>query len=224
MNNETLKKIEALEAEIKKLKDEVNNPQFEVGKWYKNKEEPKFLFYLESIKGGSYYGRGFGCSGMWHNSNNCSWGIKGCVQATDKEVEDALMAEAKRRGFKEGVKWKSLFFKGEITDYNDNGRSSHDNEFKYTAHKNTLSLGYGVIYKNGVWAEIVKDEPIRIGGYSVLFHELTKSTTIDGNGFSKEFWQSAKVISEHSKAKIMVGCSKQYDVSLEIINQILEKL
>lgn len=47
---------------------------------------------------------------------------------------------------------------------------------------------------------------------------------IDGNVFTTEFWQAAKLISEHSKAKIMVGCSKQFDVSIDQINAILEKL
>jgi hypothetical protein len=71
-------------------------------------------------------------------------------------------------------------------------------------------------------AEIKK---LKVGDRAICGNHFdSNGTTIDGNLFTKEFWQSAKLISEHSKAKIMVGCSKQFDVSLETINQILNKL
>jgi hypothetical protein len=74
---------------------------------------------------------------------------------------------------------------------------------------------------------ILKDDVIKIGGYDVEIHNDNKTngyTLIDGHQFTYEFWLSARFISEHSKAKIMVGCSKQFDVSLEVINAILSKL
>ena len=138
--------------------------------------------------------------------------------------EKFLIAEAKKRGFKKGVMINhSIEGKGH--------RALIFNELSYHSGYNWLCDGWGnVVFKDGVWAEIVKDEPIKIGGrYEVVFMGKKGTsdilyTKIDGHDFLKEFWQSAKVISEHSKAKIMIGCSKQFDVSLETINQILEKL
>jgi len=71
--------------------------------------------------------------------------------------------------------------------------------------------------------EIDKETKIFIDCYEVKF-PLKSLTTIDGYEFNLEFWKAAKLISQHNKAKIMVGCSKQFDVSLETINKILNRI
>ena len=73
------------------------------------------------------------------------------------------------------------------------------------------------------WFEpVYEEDKIMISNYEVLFFKA--HTTIDGYMFTQQFWEAAKVISINSKAKIMIGCSKQFDVSLDTINKILNKL
>jgi len=244
-----MKTIEQLEADMLTLKKQIeelkNKPTFEVGKWYANGDG--FLCYTNKIVCKSAYGFGINYAGIWFNNEaGEAFNIKNteCRPATTKEVEDALIKEAVKRGFKEGVKYQSLNNDGKIRD--KDGIVSHG--FRY--ENNSLWCGWGFIFSNGQWAEIIKDETIKIGGYEVKFNKKDdlvtgdfftrplgvcnvgdtiatwkdNNTSIDGKIFTKEFWQAAKVISEHNKAKIMVGCSKQFDVSLETINAILAKL
>lgn len=145
------------------------------------------------------------------------------------EYGSALIKEAEKVGFKPGVKIISVVgTEGILTNGSLSYRKSED--------KLVWNDGEYYIFHNGKWAEIIKDERIKIDSYEVVFHIVNKSpawnggvtlinhTSIDCNPFFKEFWQAAKVISEHSKAKMMIGCSKQLDVSLETINKILDKL
>lgn len=221
-------KIEALEAQLKELKQELNKPAFEVGKWYSKTENgTKYILCLTKIDGIEYYGYGM-IGNDWETEKLYPFttNIKTYKPATDKEVEEALIKEANKRGFKSGLTIKRDWIKhDEIRTIN------RDNKwyFGFSHNCNYLQLDGNVIFEHGKWAEIIKDEPIKIGGYEVEFHEKTCSllsnfTSIDRYKFSKEFWQAAKKVAEHSKAGVNVGCSKQFPVSLDIINQILDKL
>lgn len=161
-------KIEALEAQLKELKQELNKPAFEVGKWYKSN---RAIYYK-----GDTNAYGLNDVGQWveYQSKNIGWESYKFVPATDKEVEEALIEEAIKRGFKEGgiVKGDSYFehsYGGIITD---------SATWEYDINKDELSLIRGIktnihgvcrmiVYKQGKWAEIIKDEPIKIGGYEV---------------------------------------------------------
>ena len=76
-------------------------PELEIGKWYK-----RSLGTLICYNGNTdlMSGYGFNMNGDWTNGNFpfgdewCEW-----TEATDKEVETALIKEAKKRGFKEGA-------------------------------------------------------------------------------------------------------------------------
>jgi len=68
-------------------------------------------------------------------------------KATKEEVETALINEAKRRGFKKGVKIKDVTFLD--IDY------VRDNSFVYYPLINRLQ-SKAVIFDNGTWAEIIK--------------------------------------------------------------------
>jgi hypothetical protein len=77
-------------------------------------------------------------------------------KATDKEVEFALIQEAQKRGFKEGVvvnppneSWARNIKTHLLTD--------HDKVFWYTANKELLCCGVQIFY-NGKWAEIVPEK------------------------------------------------------------------
>lgn len=150
--------------------------------------------------------------------------------ATKGEIERYLIKEAKRRGFKEGVKFNSLINTGK---YVHSGKYAYHYDTGATSWKECLTDGSNsFMYADGIWADIIKGGKIEIGGYEVKFcgDVLPKGksegsyTTIDGHTFPKSFWTAAKVVSEHSKAKVAVGCSKQFDVSIDVINQILNNL
>lgn len=74
------------------------------------------------------------------------------VKATDKEVETALIAEAKKRGFKEGVEYIAVgacsgsYFtlKGEVKFYLDQ----------------LSAVDCGGMFANGKWATIAEPKPI----------------------------------------------------------------
>ena len=219
------KTIEELQKQLDEVKQQLNKPTFEVGKWYK-RDSGSIIFIQEFnslIKG---YDVDY--VGEWRNEYISSGDKSEYRPATDKEVEEALIKEAEKRGFKEGVIFNSP-------------NATHDFSFNQKLISSTFSLNYNmlegesdkntsscIIFKDGKWANIIKDEPIKIGGYEVKptvvndkGQQVGKGTMIDGYYFSSNFWEAAKIISEHSKAKIMIGCSKQFDVSLETIEKIL---
>jgi hypothetical protein len=126
-----------------------------VGKWYKS---DNCLFnYQKQL---SVYGF---FRGEW-NQENWSWSHydKDVILATDKEVEKALIKEANKRGFKEGVVFnvtRDLWYNsyGGREGYN----TAIDNNFKYLEGSNSIRMNCVVgcmsIYENGVWAEIIKE-------------------------------------------------------------------
>lgn len=210
------KQLTEISEQIKELK---NKPKFEVGRWYKYKNAKPLLCY----QGGS---SAFGINGEegWEDKKE-HWNFKTYPEkwpeATPEEVKAALVKEAEKR-YPIGTKFKSL---NGINDRFDGHMMKFENGVLLLEDcVNRLE-----VFSNGQWAEIIKDDVIKVGGYEVeIINDRRVSrlplTLIDRNEFTKEFWIAAKLISEHSKAKIMVGCSKQFDVSLETINAILAKL
>jgi hypothetical protein len=151
--------FEAFKKEVLKEFSEEN--EFKVGKWYTSKENTKKMWYIVNVFADSQVSFGFSDSGVWQNEEKRYSFFKEFRPATDKEVESALIAEAKRRGFKEGVEVKSLtrdklMLRFETLCFFDNGLVDKWGSF---------------IFKNGKWAEIVEDK-IMIGGYEVkkIYH------------------------------------------------------
>jgi hypothetical protein len=79
---------------------------------------------------------------------------QGAVPATDEEVKDALIKEAKKRGFKNGVRIKSKWF------HNDLSVGSLNVKFTLNKYPLTLSSGSSAgiytIFEGGVWATVVE--------------------------------------------------------------------
>ena len=205
--SEINKRIEALEAELQKLKNEVKEPKIENGKWYKDYDY--FLVYITDINKGVGYG--FGSSGQWYNESN-DWGFKDVRPATHQEVKEALIKEAKKRGFKKGVMINhSIEGKGH--------RALIFNELSYHSGYNWLCDGWGnVVFKDGVWAEIIKDEPIKIGGYEVKKTEFN-TYTIGCKSASKTFLNSLRDLMTVNNFKKVSFDGVETD--LETINKIL---
>lgn len=200
----TEEKINQLQAQIDELRKEVK-PKFEVGKWYK---------YHNAICCYNGNNEGYGISSSLNWASDCNMtSIEFWTPATDKEVEEALIKEAERRGFKRGVK-----IKNEIGTWNICG----DRHF-FVYEKNKLDFGYECnIFNNGFWAEIIKDEPIKVGCYDVK-----KELTIDGYIYRI----GCKIILENDVAKIRaVMISNEFkkvafdgiEVELDTIERILK--
>ena len=76
-----------------------------VGKWY---ESGGNLFNVMSVVDYTWcLCYGFDRNGWLYNSKRCINNESSVRPATDKEVEQALIKEAKKRGFKEGVNYKT---------------------------------------------------------------------------------------------------------------------
>ena len=121
-----------------------------VGKWYKIDSEDGYLL--------NYSGTGtvFGfLNGNYSNNYNFDkYHYDKAKPVTEKEVEEALIKEAKKRGFKEGVKYKNrLHSFGFINDscWEFNGKSN------YLGQRGNEVNNLHFIFDEGKWAEIIKE-------------------------------------------------------------------
>ena len=139
--------------------------EYKEGKWYKNPESKFMVLIKEIIDDNNCYGYYFcGSEGIYKGLNDV--GLSKCIEATNKEVEQKLIEEAKRRGFNEGVKFKSLSENGKIRTISDKIR------IDYYISTNILTISTSeeewdnkrdvqsnpTIFKDGVWAEIIDDK------------------------------------------------------------------
>ena len=159
------KAVEDINKRIDKLKEEKH--RFEVGKWYKWGE---FFIYVTSLPNGKLKGYGLD-EGEWFDNRNDStyWGFDidaNFILADQETVEAALIAEAKKRGFKKGVKFKR---KSAIHVGYTEGiiGCSHGFQNTYKSHIKTLEFGGCYIFQNGQWAEIIEEPKVVINGYEM---------------------------------------------------------
>ena len=75
--------------------------EYKEGKWYKNPESKFMVLIKEIIDDNNCYGYYFcGLEGIYKGLDDV--GLSKCIEATNKEVEQKLIEEAKRRGYKNG--------------------------------------------------------------------------------------------------------------------------
>lgn len=131
------------------------------------KEFPKLFKETELVVGKWYkYGvcgslmpwnNGESTYGFFDGEYDSSWcfgrDVSTAIPATDKEVEDALIKEAKKRGFKEGVKFYNISVHIE-DDFNDTCTCCND--YRYHSDDPSLCLGDGSIFYKGKWATIIQ--------------------------------------------------------------------
>lgn len=213
MKEQLLKQIEELKRQVELL----DKPEFKTG-WYKTTIGS--IYYLE--KGEKDWLNGYGI-GRDYNQ----WFDKKCIckqyqierPATDKEVEEALIKEAKKRGFKEGCVANNSKVHGGIYENNKLNRG-------YSFHFIDGGLYYGnlefndsqfCIFKNGKWAKIIKDEPIKIGGYEVVKEQY--GFKIGCKKFRTEF---IKELQQAMESQSLTKVSFDgIETDLETINKIL---
>jgi hypothetical protein len=221
---ERIKELEArFQAELTELKKELKS-ELEVGKWY-------FAIHgtitwivnpirvtkgrIEEFYGtNDYSGWKDDAGGTWGNISEC----KEFRLATNEEVFEALKKEAINRGFKEGAKYSNwLHSNGFIKescykyDIKENSLSQVNNGGSHNVHW---------IFKDGKWAEIIKDK-IMIGGFVVK-----KDRDSFGHYYSigckmvrYDELSSIKIFMERNKFKEV--CFDAVETDLETINKIL---
>ena len=138
-----------------------------VGKWYKRKEDSR-LWFVTHIKNRCSYGYGFDYSGYWadeYKGFNYSLELN---KATDKEVEEALIEEAKNRGFKEGGHVRCLN-DGRIRVITEYHMSTPDWEIDV---KGGFNLGDITVMLDGKWVKpvdtITKEQAEKELGKTIL--------------------------------------------------------
>jgi len=139
------------ETTVRELFPQVFETKLEVGKWYKYQNCLAFILELEEED--DFIAYGFLGKKWYDKCSHWTNGFFGWKLATKEEVETALINEAKRRGFKVGSKFKNIV-------KSDLGRTCEiiTSKFRFDYHRNTLDdpRGYGLIFDNGVWAEIIQ--------------------------------------------------------------------
>lgn len=151
------------------FEDEV---RLEVGKWYKFKEGydvrsySNFMF-LYSGEEGDCAASGFNTKGDWcENTLGVNY-QNSYREATREEVKSALVKEAKKRGYKVGVKIKPIG-KYPITTIGRLDFSYWEIDNEITLHVVALenewedSCSNPQIFKDGKWAEIIKEQKVEL--------------------------------------------------------------
>jgi hypothetical protein len=136
-----------IEKEFPKLFKE---DDLKVGKWYKYPDFENWKLLITDNTKGKEKGVGFNCSEIWMKDWLTYGGneLSSLIPCSDEEVEEALIKEAKRRGFKEGVKF---------IDVNDGLEEIVDGDnYRYYPTNNILTLSYDCIFDNGKWATIIE--------------------------------------------------------------------
>lgn len=128
--------------------------KLEVGKWYVLKTY--LSDWLMNYQGNGSVSYGFNTTKDWGN-NYIMQECDDWKEATHEEVESALIAEAKKRGYKKGVRIKGLD-NGEICTLPNGG-------FEYMENENVLWFGNPYddydgfeIFNDGKWAQILPEE------------------------------------------------------------------
>ena len=138
-------------AKIKDWFPEAFEKQLRVGRIYKypNFRGGKFMFKFNG-EFGERITYGFNANGKWSNELGIhEEQINDYQEATKKEWLEALKKEAKRRGFKKGVKYNRVDKPYLIKTFKD--------ELKLGIEADLVD-GINIILKYGVWAEVIKEE------------------------------------------------------------------
>ena len=204
---------EALEA----LKNE--KPKFEVGKWYKDTTSPILINILDI--GDGFEAFGFNGSGEWKDGDTFYGGRmyaaeKELILADPKEVEEHLIAEAKKKYKNGDVILSPITFQKIAT----NG------EFKYLVDNDSIVCSHVTLYQKGVWSEVIKEDKIFLDKEQKYEIEFKDNAVVINNVFygKDSLNQVKKVLNLGQIKSLNVGCNGQYKVDLELINKILEKL
>ena len=127
----------------------------EVGKWYNAGD--RYLVCIDSVNGYKASIHGFK-DGNWFEVEafQAINGYSKLTQSTDKEVETALIKEAKKRGFKKSSKVKCL----------EDGKICTVKEMKFSLESNALWVKQ---YEKGCWCKLFNN-----GKWATIIETITK--------------------------------------------------
>ncbi len=164
--SESVKSIKQAKKELKQLKKQLEElPKLEVGKWYKVFRDEKETSSLVVFSGHNTPTYGFThISRSWTESYGCHNTFRNpdyvVKPATPQEVEEALIKEAKKRGFKKGVRFNSVA-QGNISG---NSNVTGSNVIECTDGVNRVRCNGWTIYYKGKWATIIEQPKVTING------------------------------------------------------------
>ena len=171
MENYTITKEQILELEKTFLTNESLREWFpdafkkdlEVGKWYTLKEDRgNILVFIKSLNNNTdSYGLTY--AGTWFENSSEGWTYidspENWREATPQEVETALRAEAKKRGFVNGA----IGNNSKPNNYNCMNDKLNFVGIEFDAITNELRANnndssYWIIFRDGKWATIIPEE------------------------------------------------------------------
>jgi hypothetical protein len=146
-----------------KLKEwfpEAFNVELEVGKWYCHDRSGKGIV---NYQGGSS-GYGFSVLNNWRDLIHDRWSFETHAQewrlATTEECESALIEEAKKRGYKNGLLIQDIYNGKSIEDLVNVSSDLFDYEsIKAGVNQGKMALrdsDGSIIFYEGIWAKIIK--------------------------------------------------------------------
>jgi len=192
-----------LQRQLDELKSE---PVLDIGKWYIGYNDGCHYLTVWN-KGSDTYGFFEGYWGYnWVFSDDIALKLR---PATPEEVEAALIKEAKRRGFKEGVRIEK--------DLHDGMECKLiDEDFELVDGMLLTDFGDCIFY-NGKWAEIITEPKVMVNGY-----EMEQEGDIIKFGcarFYKEFF-----IETLNKIKWLNNSSNFQDVNSDLQNRNIDSI
>ena len=152
--NELCKESDFAKLMLPKWFPEAFKKELEVGKWYKRPHNSALFYVTEILNIDSNHCKVFGFDnvGKWMPENAKTFPDND-FEATPEQIESALINEAKKRGYREGVKCSFGIAKSK--------RTISTNEIIFdTNYGNNVGLcmGMNVIFRDGKWAEIIPEE------------------------------------------------------------------
>lgn len=147
---------------IEKECPELFKSKLEVGKWYKSrggslafcvKIDNKYPFLVD----GEFLGYGFDYNKKWQDIDDSNFGSFKWTLATEEEVKEALIKEAKKRGFKKYVIIDKLLGCNVGSLNIENKKQLETNNFTINANLQFLYCNNLVIFRKGKWAEIISN-------------------------------------------------------------------
>ena len=159
-------KIEELQKEIDKLKEELSKPEFEVGDWVIDEYGTILRITQAEYKrlipdDICVVGHGIWRGENWRGEESPLFVTKSKVRkATPLEVEEALIKEAKRR-YKTPCKIKYL--DGKESQLRAFGLTYEPESDRLTASSRPGKTKlYDVVYEKGEWAEVVEKKSLKV--------------------------------------------------------------
>lgn len=157
-NKEIQKRIELIKDELTDLQGQLKEePKLESG-WYRWQNGHKWLMYYS--KDGERYGfndEGAWCKGDFTKQQKEILSTDVHYLATKEEVEKALIKEAKRRGYKDGVKINNsnVYNDGDVCNYTISGDAI---EWACGVLQICTTNCWHTIFKYGKWATIIQEK------------------------------------------------------------------